>query len=147
VRTAGAIVSALALGAILGLGGFIFFYAKGSSYVTNDPAACANCHLMREHSDGWTKSSHRSVAVCNDCHTPHDIVGKYATKAGNGYRHSLAFTTGRFEEPLQIKQSSSTIVEDACRNCHGDIVQAIDGPHRPEDDRATCVRCHAGVGH
>jgi nitrite reductase (cytochrome c-552) len=25
----------------------------------DDPAACANCHIMREHYSGWSKSSHR----------------------------------------------------------------------------------------
>src|SRR3972149_10611367 len=92
------------VGMAIGLGAYTFIYAKGSSYLTNDPAACANCHVMRDHFDAWVKSSHRNVAVCNDCHTPHDLVGKYVTKALNGYNHSMAFTTGRFEEPLKIKQ-------------------------------------------
>ena len=77
------------LGVVLGLGGYTFTYAKGWSYVTDDPAACANCHVMNEQYEGWTKSSHRSVAVCNDCHVPHDFVRKYATKARNGFWHSL----------------------------------------------------------
>ena len=33
---------ALAIGAVAGLGGFTFVYAKGGSYLGNDPAACAN---------------------------------------------------------------------------------------------------------
>ena len=141
------VLAVLTVGAALGTGGYTFIYAKGSSYLTNDPSACVNCHVMRQEYDGWIKSSHRNVAVCNDCHTPHDLVGKHKTKLRNGYNHSLAFTTGRFEEPIQIKQSSVDIVEGACRSCHGDIVQAIDGPHRPGDQRTACVRCHADVGH
>jgi cytochrome c nitrite reductase small subunit len=42
---------------------------------------------MHEQYDGWIKSSHRSVAVCNDCHVPHDVVREYATKARNGFWH------------------------------------------------------------
>ena len=34
--------------------------------------------------DAWMKSSHHSVAACNDCDAPHNIVGKYAVKANNG---------------------------------------------------------------
>src|SRR5688572_32577853 len=43
----------------------------------------------REHFDAWNKSSHRAVATCNDCHTPHNLVGKYTVKAKNGFWHSL----------------------------------------------------------
>jgi cytochrome c nitrite reductase small subunit len=140
-------LTAVLAGAAIGIGAFTFIFAEGSSYLTNDPAACANCHVMRENFDAWAKSSHASVAVCNDCHTPHDAVGKYLTKALNGYNHSLAFTTGRFEEPIKIKQGSLDVVEDSCRHCHQDVVQMIDGPHREGDDRLSCVRCHPGVGH
>lgn len=141
------VLAVITVGAALGTGGYTFIYAKGSSYLTNNPSACANCHVMRQEYDGWIASSHHDVAVCNDCHTPHDLVGKYTTKMMNGYRHSFAFTTGRFEEPIEIKQSSLDIVEDACRSCHEDIVQAIDGPHREGEERISCVRCHADVGH
>ena len=69
------------LGAALGLGAYTFAYARGWSYLTDNPRACANCHIMNEQYDGWIKSSHRAVAVCNDCHVPHSFVAKYATKA------------------------------------------------------------------
>ncbi len=59
------------VGVALGLGLYTFVYAKGYSYLTNDPEACANCHVMNDQYAGWVKSSHRSVAVCNDCHVPH----------------------------------------------------------------------------
>ena len=88
---------AVAIGLSAGIGGYTFVYARGASYLTNDPAACMNCHVMREQYDGWIKSSHRSVAVCNDCHTPHDLIGKYATKSQNGFWHSFYFTTGAFQ--------------------------------------------------
>ena len=137
---------AVAGGLAAGLGGYTFVYARGASYLTNDPAACANCHVMEEHYAAWLRSSHRAVAVCNDCHTPHNFVGKYATKASNGFWHSFGFTTGRFPDPLRIKPGNLAIAETACRGCHGDIVDAMDGPHaRPE--RTTCVKCHSGVGH
>ena len=72
---------AIALGTTLGLaagiGGYTFIYAKGGSYLVDDPAACANCHVMQEQYDGWLQSSHRAVAGCNDCHTPHGLAPKY----------------------------------------------------------------------
>jgi cytochrome c nitrite reductase small subunit len=81
------VVLAVALGLAAGVGGYTFTYARGASYLTNDPAACANCHLMREHFEGWIKSTHRIAAVCNDCHTPPGLLAKYATKASNGFWH------------------------------------------------------------
>ena len=69
-------IAVLVLGAALGLGSYTFAYARGWAYMTDDPRACANCHVMNEQYDGWIKSSHRSVAVCNDCHVPHSFVGQ-----------------------------------------------------------------------
>lgn len=134
------------VGVPAGLGIYTFIYAQGASYLTNDPAACANCHIMRGHYDGYRKSTHHAVAVCNDCHAPDDLAGKYWTKGSNGYRHSLAFTTGWFHEPIQITESNRRITERACRRCHQDIVQAIDTVHR-EGDSLSCIRCHGSVGH
>jgi len=137
---------AVLLGGGLGVGAYTFGYAKGYSYLTNDPAACANCHVMREHFDGWLKSSHRAVAVCNDCHTPHDFLGKYAVKAENGFWHSFAFTTGWFPDAIRIRPRNREVVEQACRSCHQDIVLAIEGPHGL-DNETPCVTCHRSVGH
>src|ERR1051325_10680644 len=109
---------AVLAGLAVGLGGYTFVYAKGYSYLLNDPAACANCHVMREQLDGWLKSSHRSVATCNSCHTPDNFIGKYATKAVNGFWNSFFFTGGEFEEPIQIKAHSRETTERPCRNCH-----------------------------
>ncbi len=141
-----AVAVAAAVGAAAGIGGYTFLYAEGGSYLTNDPAACANCHIMRDHFDAWAKSSHHAVATCNDCHTPHASFGKLITKSRNGFNHSLAFTSGRFHEPIEITARNRAIVESSCRRCHGDIVQAIDRTARAED-ALSCVRCHRGVGH
>ena len=146
--TAARIVLGIAIGLIIGVGGYTFLYAKGYSYLSNDPAACANCHIMQDHYDAWLKSSHRSVATCNDCHTPAGFIGKYASKASNGFWHSFAFTTGRFPEPLRIKQHNREITEQACHKCHQEIVEAIEGPHEKADSaKISCVRCHNSVGH
>ncbi len=134
------------LGVAAGVGGYTFIYARGASYLTNDPRACANCHIMQEQYDGWLNSSHRSVATCNDCHTPPGFVPKYWTKAQNGFWHSFAFTTGRHPDPIRINERNRAVTESACRKCHGEIVSAIEGPHRPGFE-TSCIRCHRSVGH
>ena len=155
------ILAAMAIGLTVGLGVFTFGYAKGYAYLSNDPAPCANCHIMSEHYAAWVKSSHRAVAVCNDCHTPHTFVGKYVTKARNGFWHSFYFTTGRYPDPLRITARNRRVTEDACRFCHGEITAAIDpaGQARGSSgtavavrsahsgESASCIRCHAYVGH
>jgi cytochrome c nitrite reductase small subunit len=70
------VLTALAVGLAIGISGFTFVYAKGASYLTDDPRACANCHVMSEQYTGWLGSSHRAVAVCNDCHTPKGFIAK-----------------------------------------------------------------------
>jgi len=130
-----------------GLGAYTFLYAKGASYLTDDPAACANCHVMEEQLSGWIASSHRSVAVCNDCHTPPGLLAKYTTKAINGFNHSLAFTTGRFPDPIQITGRNREIADAACRKCHAEITAAIDPHPAGAPGRLTCLPCHRNVGH
>ena len=39
-------IAVLVLGAALGLGAYTFAYARGWAYMTDDPRACANCHVM-----------------------------------------------------------------------------------------------------
>lgn len=137
------------VGSGAGVGAYTFYYADGASYFFNDPQACVNCHIMRDQFDAWVKSSHRHVAVCNDCHAPHDgFLAKWTCKGRNGFFHSLAFTTGVHPDPIRITAYNRRITERACRHCHGDIVHMIDahaaadGPHGLE-----CIRCHADVGH
>jgi cytochrome c nitrite reductase small subunit len=102
---------------------------------------------MQEQLDAWSRGSHHAVAVCNDCHAPHEFVGKYATKAINGWNHSLAFTTGRFHEPIQITSLNRRVTESACRHCHGEIVTAMAAEHRGQRGEVACLRCHGSVGH
>ncbi|MBB4957931.1 cytochrome c nitrite reductase small subunit [Micromonospora polyrhachis] len=131
---------------VLGLGLFTFGYADGASYLGNDPATCANCHVMQENHDSWLKSSHGKVATCNDCHTPPGTVAKYVSKAQNGFFHSLAFTTQRFPDEIQIKKRNLEVTESACLKCHKDVVTGIQAT-RSHDQKISCVECHRTVGH
>ena len=165
-----ALAASVLIGMSAGLGVFTFGYARGASYLTNDPQACANCHIMSEHFGAWIKGSHHAVATCNDCHTPHNLAGKYAVKAMNGFWHSFYFTTGNYPDPLRITERNRRVTEQACRYCHGEITEAIDhGPgtvsQAPQVVRGSaltrspprygaraaepisCIPCHKYVGH
>ncbi len=142
------IILIVLVGVFAGVSGYAFIYAKGYSYLLNDPRACANCHAMNDQYSGWIKSSHHSAATCNDCHTPHNFVGKYAVKASNGFFHSFYFTTGKYPDVIQITKFDREVVEGACRHCHAAITQDIDagGAHGTAES-LHCTRCHLSVGH
>lgn len=142
----GSLIIASTVGLALGVGAYTFVYARGASYLTDNPAACANCHVMREQYDGWITSSHLEVAVCNDCHTPGKLLAKYATKASNGFWHSFAFTTGRFPDQIRIKAHNRDVAEKACRKCHLAIVDFMEGANGHANQRS-CLHCHRSVGH
>jgi cytochrome c nitrite reductase small subunit len=136
------IALAVSVGILGGTGLYTFSYAKGISYLSNDPAACANCHVMQVEYAAWSRSSHHAVAVCNDCHTPPGLVGKLWTKALNGYHHSRAFTLGAFPDAIQITERNRAIAQQACTKCHAELVHAID-----RAGTLDCLHCHADVGH
>jgi cytochrome c nitrite reductase small subunit len=136
----------VSVGLALGIGGYTFIYAKGNAYLTNNPEACANCHIMQEQFDSWVKSSHRAAAVCNDCHTPNNFFGKYLTKASNGFWHSFYFTTQRFHEPIQINARNLRVTEAACRDCHAGFLETPGGSNHLASS-LQCTHCHSSVGH
>lgn len=137
---------AVTLGMLGGLGVFTFGYGDGAAYLTDEPAACANCHVMQGHYDSWLQSSHGRVATCNDCHVPRDFAGKWITKADNGFFHSLAFTTNAFHEPIQIKPRNRRVTQGTCLHCHDDLVDHM-RPAEPGGDMLLCIHCHDDVGH
>jgi cytochrome c nitrite reductase small subunit len=134
-------------GILLGLGLFTFQHAEGLSYLSTDPAACANCHIMQTQYDSWQKSSHHTVATCVDCHLPHDFIGKYVAKAENGWHHSKGFTLQDFHEPIMIKAKNAGILQRNCLACHGEIAHGLIEGVNGEPDEVQCVHCHVDVGH
>ena len=135
------------IGLLLGVGAFTFHYAKGLSYFSTDPAACANCHIMQSQYDSWQKSSHHGVAGCVDCHLPHDLASKYLAKASNGYHHSKGFTLQDFHEPIRITPGNADILQESCLHCHDAMVHDLVAGAADAAVAVRCTHCHAGVGH
>ncbi|HIQ05926.1 MAG TPA: cytochrome c nitrite reductase small subunit [Anaerolineae bacterium] len=138
-------IATLLFGMLFGLGAYIFNYAEGTAYFSDDPNACLNCHVMREPFDGWSRSSHKATATCNDCHIPHGFPDKWLAKGLNGWNHSWAFTTGDFAGPIRIRAFNARIVQQNCVSCHQALVSQV---HRSGlQQELSCVACHGNVGH
>ncbi len=135
------------VGGLLGLGAYTFHFAQGLSYFSNDPNACANCHVMRDYLDSWQKSSHHARAVCNDCHSPHSLAPKLITKADNGWNHSVRLTMHSYGDPIRIRAVNAERLHENCIRCHARFVDDARGSAAHARGDLDCVRCHAGVGH
>ena len=141
------IILAFLLGILIGLGSFTFYYGEGLSYMSTDPKACVNCHIMQPQYDSWQKASHHTAATCVQCHLPHDFPNKYISKAENGYNHSKAFTLQDFHEPITITEKNSRILQQNCIECHNSMVEDLTHGSTTDADAASCVNCHRSVGH
>ncbi len=133
------------LGIPAGIGAFTFVYAKGGSYLSNDPRSCVNCHIMNDQFDAWLKSGHRHAATCVECHLPPGGLPKWVAKAEHGFRHSMAFTLQNFKEPIEIRPRDQRLVQVNCLRCHGAFVHAVSVS--PAGRELDCLRCHVGAGH
>ncbi len=144
-----ALVAVFAVGAMFGLALYTIVYAKGFSYLSSDPEACINCHIMEEQYNGWLAGAHADVATCADCHLPHDnIVHKLFVKAEDGVLHGLKFTTGWHPENIEARDVSLAVTNEECLYCHADVTEDIRHlGSTPDGEVFDCVRCHAGIGH
>lgn len=93
--------------------------SKALSYLSSDPKACINCHVMHAQYNTWKHSSHAEHATCVDCHLPHDnMVSKYISKSRDGWNHSVAFTLNNYEPAITISDDGARRVQQNCISCH-----------------------------
>lgn len=148
------------LGFIVGNGAYSLYNANALSYLSNDSAACNNCHVMNEVYHDYTKSSHQSIE-CIDCHLPHSFTRKWLSKAYTGLNHAYHFTFDK-NLPANFTANADTKawVKENCIRCHGDYAHnPIDptystdfaGAHKQVeskiDNSLDCLSCHHSVGH
>lgn len=143
----------LSMGILAGLFFFILHIGRATSYLSDKPEACVNCHVMTPQYATWERSSHARVTVCNDCHVPHDnIISKYFFKASDGLRHSFMFTFRLEPQVIQIKQAGKNAVQKNCIRCHTEVIhpvsiRAISNQKIQEEGDGYCWDCHREVPH
>ncbi|PWJ43057.1 cytochrome c nitrite reductase small subunit [Sediminitomix flava] len=143
----------LALGCIAGLGGYTFYISRAWSYISDDPKACINCHLMAPEYATWQHSSHKNAATCNDCHVPQDnVFSKYFFKAKDGLYHSSMFTLGLEPQVIRMHEAGQDVVQANCQRCHTHQNEAVstmgvDVAKRAHGEGKLCWECHREVPH
>jgi cytochrome c nitrite reductase small subunit len=138
---------------ITGLGLFMSKEAELVSYMSDDPMACVNCHVMTPVYNSWMNSSHREWASCNDCHVPHNnIFNQYYFKAKDGLFHASIFTLRAEPEVMFMREESENVVQNNCIRCHlQQVTQTkyngwIDDHSKNRTERH-CWSCHQEVPH
>lgn len=122
-----------------------FIFAKGTAYLSDNPQSCNNCHVMNETYQSWKNSNHHHVTVCNDCHVPNNFIGKWLTKAENGFHHSIAFTFKDIPVAIQAREISKKITVENCIRCHGNLMHQNN--LSLSNNSSTCINCHKNIGH
>ena len=145
--------AALIAGTILGLLFFILYISNATSYISDDPKTCVNCHIMAPQYATWFHSSHRSVTNCNDCHVPHNnVFNKYFFKAKDGLRHASIFTMHGEPQVIKIKEEGKKVVQNNCIRCHSNLITdsklltVTDQMHHYRNNRP-CWDCHRETPH
>lgn len=140
-------------GIFVGIGGYVLHVSNATSYLSSDPEACINCHVMTTAYATWQNSSHAEVATCTDCHLPHDnIFHKYWFKANDGLRHTTIFTMRTEPQVIRIKESGAKAVQQNCIHCHENVMQEITAGHAglihgTDDEGRYCWDCHRQTPH
>lgn len=141
------------VGVLTGLMVLILHISRATSYMSDDPEACINCHVMIPQYANWQKSSHFIHATCNDCHVPHDnIFNTYKFKAMDGLRHSTMFTFRLEPQVIKIKEAGINVVQENCIRCHTNSIHKTDLMKFKEvssmdDKEGLCWTCHREVPH
>ena len=141
------------LGIFFGLILFTLHVGRATSYLSDDPAACVNCHVMAPQFATWQNSSHGRFTVCNDCHVPQNsIFEKYFFKASDGLRHSYMFTFRLEPQVIRIHEAGRNAVQKNCIRCHSEqihpiSVRAITAQSIQEYGEGYCWDCHRETPH
>ena len=132
-------------GGIVGLSLFTVSYAEATSYLSDDPDACRNCHVMNDVHDAWARGPHHAVATCNDCHIPHDVPGQVHRQGDERLEPQPGVHAGELPGADPDHAANKTVALANCLYCHGDFVSLVN--HEGQAELEDCTRCHASIGH
>ena len=136
---------------------YIIYASKMPSYLSSDPKACVNCHVMNTQYATWQHSAHAQRATCVECHLPTDnFINKYVAKTVDGWNHSVAFTNHSYDQAIEISDYGAKRVQKNCISCHKTVTSTLmtnaDKYHNFDDQSGVetgrkCWDCHKSVPH
>ena len=130
-------------GLACGMGLLVAHISRASSYLSDKPEACLNCHVMNNAYATWQHGSHRIAAECGDCHLPHqNPVAEKAFQARDGLRHSYVFTLRLEPQTLELSRGAIPVVQENCLRCHANRFMMA---RLAAVSERRCWDCHDGV--
>jgi cytochrome c nitrite reductase small subunit len=141
------------LGIFFGLGLYVIYISKATSYLGDKPETCINCHVMIPHYANWAHNSHGRVATCNDCHVPHNnVFAKYFFKAKDGLNHATMFTLRLEPQVIIMEEETREMVEGNCIRCHEktvgkEFMMAVQPNYHNYLEERYCLDCHRETPH
>lgn len=140
-------------GIAAGLGGYTIYMSRAFSYLSDDPSACVNCHIMAPYYQSWNHSSHARWATCNDCHVPEGLLAGYMFKAQDGLYHAAMFTLRAEPQVIRPRDASNAVIQQNCIRCHTQLntefVRAgkVHYADAKSGREKACWDCHRDVPH
>lgn len=167
--TSRSVLSLVAVGVVLGVGGWLAFDA--TLHATSTEEFCTSCHEMEINAYAQLeKTMHFSnaagvSATCSDCHIPKEFVPKMIRKV-EAAREVWGHFTGIIDTPekyaahtpvMKAREIARIKANDSqeCRNCHATermftALQSAKAQKYHAAERMgnkTCIDCHAGIAH
>ncbi len=144
----------IAGGVLAGLGTYTVYMSRAHSYLSDDPSACVNCHIMTPYYQSWNHSSHAKWTNCNDCHVPHNnVFAKYAFKAKDGLYHAAVFTVKGEPQVIRPREASNNVIMENCIRCHTQLntefvkTGMISYTEAKNGQGKACWDCHTQIPH
>ena len=141
-------------GFIVGIAAYVIYVSMMTSYLSENPSTCVNCHIMGPYYASWNHSSHQRIATCNDCHVPHtSTTRKFYFKAKDGMRHATIFVFRNEPQVISASNASSGVIMENCVRCHTQLNQEfvktgmISYSDVIKGKGKACWDCHRNVPH
>lgn len=131
------------IGVAVGIGVVLIRIANATSYLSDSPKTCINCHVMTDAYVSWQRGSHGHSTVCTDCHVPHENpAAKWAYKGLDGTKHSAIYTMRAEPQVMHLSATAVPVVQRNCLRCHEDQLQMV---RLAGVSERKCWDCHQNI--
>lgn len=131
------------IGTALGIIVALIRIANATSYLSDSPQTCINCHVMTDAYASWQRGSHGHTTVCTDCHVPHENpAAKWAFKGLDGTKHSAIYTMRAEPQVMHLSATAVPVVQRNCLRCHEHQLNMV---RLAGVSESKCWDCHQNI--